>query len=719
MGQEFLDALRKQAADAAFPTEGTLRAPGLDAEAVVRRGPYGVPYIEASTLDDLWFAQGLVTAGERLFQMDLAIRAATGRLSEVFGDRTLDADRFYRTVGLHLAGRRYARDWTDEDRAMHGAFVRGARAWLNLMPARPVEYQLLDLEPELPEDPAAWASCFAYLAWGLSNNFDKELLRARIRERLGADAVALLMPPSAGGTGLGSNAWAVAGSRTTSGKPLLANDPHLLALQPGAWIEMGLRAPGYEAVGVALTFSPGVIIGRTAHHAWGVTNVTGDVQDLFEVTGDDITDEREELIQVRGEPEPRAFRVDQTRFGPVLTHEPIGILRPTYEPLQRSYALAWTGHEHALRPSLPLRAARAESFEEFRAEVLKVACPGQNFVYADVDGTIGYQCTGLYPIRRVGDGTEPVPAGSMPAEEHGWSGFVPIEELPQARDPNEGFVVTANDGLHAERTEALISKDFHAPFRAMRIAQLLRDRDDHDVASLAAIQMDTISLPAGVALSLLLQLEPVTAEQKEALALLHDWDADMAAGSHGAALYNSWCALIAELTLREKLGEDLYRAYTVRRETWHSQVLPRLLTERPDGWLDDDLLRSALDAAISEANGKTWGELHTLELAHPLASIPGLEPLFVAARIPHGGDEQTVSQGAFDGLTGYRPAIIASVRLVFDLADPDANSAVVPTGVSGTPGSQHWSDQSDTYVEGGTKPMPLSVQGSRTLRIDP
>ena len=150
-----------------------------------------------------------------------------------------------------------------------------------------------------------------------------------------------------------------------------------------------------------------------------------------------------------------------------------------------------------------------------------------------------------------------------------------------------------------------------------------------------------------------------------ALALLHDWDADMAAGSHGAALYNSWCALIAELTLREKLGEDLYRAYTVRRETWHSQVLPRLLTERPDGWLDDDLLRSALDAAISEANGKTWGELHTLELAHPLASIPGLEPLFVAARIPHGGDEQTVSQGAFDGLTGYRPAIIASVRLVF------------------------------------------------------
>jgi penicillin amidase len=719
MGQDLLDALRQQAAATAFPIEGTLEAPGLEAEVTIDRDAHGVPHIEAQSLHDLWFAQGLVTAGERLFQLDLAIRAATGRLSEFFGERMLDADRFARTIGLHLAGRRYVQDWTDQDREMHGAFVEGARTWLDLMPAKPIEYQLLDLQPDLPEDPAPWAACFAYLAWGLSNNFDKELLRAGIRERLGDEAVDLLMPPSAGGSGLGSNAWAVSGSKTKTGKPLLANDPHLPALQPGPWIQIGLKAPGYEVIGVALTFTPGVILGRTPHHAWAATNVTGDVQDLFEVTPRDVTAEREEHIRVRGEPEPRIFIIQQTRFGPVLTHEPVGILKPRYAPIARTYAIRWTGHEHGLRPSLALDAATAMSFEEFRKAALRIGCPGQNFVYADVDGTIGYQCTGMYPIRRTGDGTQPSRADSLDPGEDGWTGWIPSEELPHVADPAEGFVVSANDGLHAERSSYLISRDFHEPHRAERIAGLLRARDDHDIASMAAIQTDTVSIPARRTLPLLLQLEPETAEQKEALALLADWDGDMAADSRAAALYNAWCARIAERALHGKMGDDLCRRYTVRRETWHCQVLPDLLRCRPSEWLDDDLLRAALEDALKEADGKAWGELHTLELAHPLASIPGLEPLFVAARVPYGGDEQTVSQGASDGLPGHQPAIVASWRAVFDLSDPDANVSVVPTGVSGNPASSHWNDQTELYANGQTRPTPLRFARPRPLRLLP
>ncbi|MGZ8595754.1 MAG: penicillin acylase family protein, partial [Actinomycetota bacterium] len=291
---DFIDGLRAAASAALFPTEGELTAPGLAAPVRVRRDDWGVPYIEAASLDDLWFAQGFVTAGERLFQLDLALRASTGRLSEVFAERTLAEDRFARTIGLHRAGATVAAGWDETDRAMHRRFRAGVAAWITQMPAPPVEYTLLDLRPELPDDEASWAAVFAYLAWGLSGNWDQELLRTWIRERAGDNAAEALLPPlpadpptvAAGALhgaildalprpkAQGSNEWVVAPSRTATGGALLANDPYLLALQPGVWIELHLSAPGYRARGVALTFSPGILLGTTGHHAWGVTNVS-------------------------------------------------------------------------------------------------------------------------------------------------------------------------------------------------------------------------------------------------------------------------------------------------------------------------------------------------------------------------------------------------------------------------------------------------------------
>ena len=265
-----------------FPDEGSLALPGLDRPVTVRRDPYGVARIDAETLADLWFAQGVLTAGERLFQVDLALRAATGRLSEVFGERTFEDDRFIRTIGLHRAARRHLEAWTDDDHDMHARFRAGIRAWIEVAPAKPIEYTLLDLEPDIPDDPLPFAACFAYLAWTLSSNWESELLRAELDERIGHDASDLMMPHAPSARGQGSNDWAVAGSKTASGAPLLANDPHLLVAQPGPWLEVHLRAADYEAKGAALPFTPGVILGATPHHAWGVTNVTGDVQDLYE-----------------------------------------------------------------------------------------------------------------------------------------------------------------------------------------------------------------------------------------------------------------------------------------------------------------------------------------------------------------------------------------------------------------------------------------------------
>ena len=760
---DFVEQLREVAAASLLPEDGELFAPGLAEPVEVLRDRWGVPYISAASLDDLWFAQGFVTAGERLFQLDLLLRAASGRLSEVFADRTLEDDRFARTIGFHRTGETLAAGWDDVSRSMHARFREGCAAWIAQMPAPPVEYSLLDMGPSIPTDDAgAWAAAFVYLAWGLSGNWDKELLRTAIGERLGPDAVRTLLPPlpsdlphipagSLGGRlldelprpkGEGSNDWVVSGVRSRTDKPLLANDPHLLAIQPGAWIEMHLRAPGYEARGVALTFSPGVLLGTTAHHAWGVTNVTGDVQDLYverlneertaaEHLGswEPLTIHREE-IHVRGTSEPVVVDVRETRHGPIIDTAVVGDMQTEYIPLPETdtYALRWTGLECGIRPSLVLDAANATSFEEFRRAVWGVECPGQNFVYADVDGTIGYQCTGRYPLRRAGDGAGPVPGWT---DEHEWDGWIAFDELPGAVDPPSGYLVTANNRIHDDAYPHLIGLDFHGPYRARRVAERLEDVARHDVASMALIQSDTVSIPAREALPSLLALEPQSDDERDAIGLLDGWDGDMSAASVAAGVFNVWSRHIALRALEPRLGEELFRRYHVDREVFQCEVLPALLRD-PAGWLDDDVLHAALADALAELRERLgpdpsawrWGALHHVALVHPLGSIPGLGALFTAADAEVGGDEQTVMQGGFDGLDGYTATVIASWRAVYDLADLDRSVGVLPTGVSGNPASPHWNDQFPLWIAGEHHPLPFTrpaveAAAVATLRLLP
>jgi penicillin amidase len=744
----FVEQLRTVAGASAFPDEGSLALEGLEAPVTIRRDRWGVPAIEAASQDDLWFAQGAFTAGERLFQLDLTLRAATGRLSEVFSELTLDEDRFARTIGFRRIASRLVDGWDEPSRRMHSRFRAGARAWMAAMPAPPVEYTLLDLEPSLPEDPADWAAALVYLAWGLSGNWDVELLRSWIAEVAGAEAAALLLPGVTGGDvasfgtgrhgpllealprsrGQGSNDWVLGGSRTAGGAPLLANDPHLLALQPGVWLEAHLAAPGYRARGIALTFTPGVFLGTTAHHAWGATNVSGDVQDLFveelnaEGTAarfrdvwEPLTIHREEIV-VRGEDDPVVLEVRGTRHGPILDRWPIGISRPDLveTPGGQVLSLAWTGATRGIRPSLVLDAAAATSFETFREAALQVGCPGQNFVYADVEGTIGLCVTGDHPIRASGDGGVPVPGWDG---EHGWIGWVPRDELPWSRDPADGVLVTANHRVHDDDYPHLLGLDFHTPFRAARIAELVAaGGDDHTVASMAAIQVDTVSLPAARLVPVLAGIEPSTDRQARALRVLETWDLDLRADSPAAALLQVWSTTIARQLLTPVLGAELVRAYLAWREPWHCQVLPGLL-EADD--LDDELLREALDDAIdlletetgeTEPSGWAWGDLHRLRLSHPLARIPGLEGLFTVADVGYPGDEQTVLQAGMDTREGFEAAVIPSWRAVYDLGDLDRSVGVLPAGISGNPASPHWADQASLFLSGETKSLPFTEE---------
>lgn len=744
---DFLDGLRAAAGAALFPLTGELRVTGLQAPVEVLRDGYGVAYVSAGSLDDLWFAQGFVTAGERLFQLDLALKQANGRLSELFGELTLDDDRFTRTVGINRAGAAIAAGWDETSRSMIARFREGASAWIEAMPASPVEYVLLDAQPDLPTDDASWAACWAMFSWALSGNWDMELLRIHLAAELGDEAAGRLLPPLVGHPtapaagrlagellrelprpprGQGSNEWVIAGSRTASGLPLLANDPHLLVQQPGAWIELHLRAPGYEARGVAAPFAPGIVLGTTSHHAWGATNVCGDVQDLYlerlndegtaaryEDAWEPLTTHREE-IRVRGSDEPLVHEVRATRHGPLLDSYLTGRLRPAKHPLDGAFALRWVGAEHSIRPSALIDVANVATFDGFRDAARALECPGQNLVYADVDGTIGYHCTGLHPIRRTGDGTVPVPGWTA---EHEWEGFIPFEELPTAVDPERGYLVTANDRIHDERYPHLIGHDFHASDRATRITELLEERSDHTVETSRRIQADTVSLSAR-------SLVPrIAITHDRARGILDGWDHDVAAGSAAAAL---WEVLLDELARRALGGrEPLIEEYLTDRELFRCRALPTMIDEGVLTADDrDDALAAAWDRCIAdmgpEPDDWRWGDIHRARFAHPLGRMPGLEPLFVAADHALGGNEQTVNNAGFEGEGPFRVYVGPSWRVVYDLSDLDASAGILPTGQSGNPASPHWNDQTELWAAGALRPLPFSraaVEAAATERL--
>lgn len=778
---EWVAAVREAARAALPPLEGQVRATGLRGPVEVVRDRWGVPHIYAESDHDLWFAQGFVSASERLFQTEMAFRLGLGRLSELFGEATLPIDRFIRTVGWNRAAERIAADRDDASLEMSAATGAGMRAWAEAMPAKPVEYVILDAEPWIPgedELDVAGAGAAVYMSWALSRAWDNDLLRAEIADRAGPETMRALfpdvdpepeavraakdhddprlamlrgavLPPS----GQGSNAWVVAGSRSASGKPLLANDPHLVAQQPSAWFEVHLVAPDVNVAGVSFPFAPGVVIGHNDRIAWGFTNSEGDVQDLYlEHLSEDGRSARHgdtweplavhrERIAVRGRDEPEVVEVRESRHGPLLDSYMLGINEPRVVEggIGRSYALRWVGGEFSIRPSTVWRLDTARDWEGFRAAVADWDCPGQNIVYADVDGNIGYQWTGRYPIRRAGDGSLPVPGWT---DEYEWDGWVPFDDLPRSFNPPSGYLVTANNRPHGGDHPHHLGSDFLPPYRARRIAGLLTATPTHDRESFARIQSDTVSLPAREIAAHLLEVEPRDDRQKQALALLSGWDHDLRPESAAAAIYEAWCVRIAHRILHPVLGDELLAHYYGRRQWtngFHYRALPALLEYPTARWFGgdgrearDDLLRAALDDALDELTdrlgdsmeGWRWGALHTVRFAGRLAMVPGLSEMFTAGEAELGGDEQTVAQALYEPGVPFRVAVVPSWRQIIDLGDLDASLGVITTGQSGNPESPHFRDQLDLWAEGAHHPLPFTrgaveAHAARTLRLLP
>ena len=752
-----------------LPTiDGESRLLGLDQRAEVLRDSYGVPHVYAQTAHDLFFLQGYVTAQDRLFQMDLYRRAGAGRLAQVLGEPVLDSDKQFRTFGLARVAARELSLLREDTRANLTAYADGVNKFLEQHgDSLPLEFVILGYRPERWSllDSLVVAKLQAYDA---ANNLDQELLRAGLASRFGTGVLATLMPdpsgraatvdgqawasvapylaargsslpgvvalstllPGAGG-GIGSNCWALAGSRTASGKPLLAGDPHLAVRNPSIWYEVGLEGAGYKLVGFSFAGIPGIVIGHNDRIAWSLTYAYTDTQDLF-VERQDPTDPRRyeykgrfeaatfvrESIDVKGRADPVVVDVAVTRHGPIVTP----VLQGQIAPL----ALRWTALDPGRLLDFVFELARAGSWQEFRAAAADFSGPAVSACYADVDGHIGYQLIGQLPARK-GDGQMPVPGWTG---EYDWTGIVPFERNPSVFDPPTGVVVNANDRPTQDPQSVGYIGEWDPGFRATYIAQRLGTLRKADLTAMRAIQTDYTSTPVTRWRETILAATPKTDLQRRAQGLVRDWDGTLALESGAAAVTEAWLVAMLSETFQEELGDKLYADYLAHGRAVFA--LYQLLARPDDPWfstIDPSVAgrgavsTAALEDAVRELVARSggdlskwrWGDVHTITFEHPLAIGP-LALLLNIGPFQRAGDGFSVNNGAYDPADPYRQTTNASERTIADLSDLDNSLSITPEGESGQPGSKYWGDQAPLWNTGEYKPMRFSKD--RIGRID-
>lgn len=742
------------------PRDATLQLSGLKARVTVTLDAHGIPRIAARDEADAAMALGWLHARDRMFAMELMRRGAAGRLSEIAGPATLRADRFVRTLGLARRAEADLAALPADARSMLDAYAAGVNAWIAARGrfAAP-EFLLLGApEPWRPEHSLYWAKVMGI--W-LSGNWRSELDRARLaailpeaRQRelwpedttagrpdlaaldaghLGRLAAALPRFPEPGTLPTSaSNAWVVAPSRSASGAPMLASDPHLGFQAPILWYLARIDlADGRMLAGATSPGVPLVVIGRNADLGWGFTTTQSDTQDVFveQLAGPDAYETpdgpapfevRQEVIRVRGT-KPVTVRVRETRHGPVLSD------LDAAPPGDRVLAVAMANLAPADTAAAGLLALnRAGSLADARAAAAMISSPPQNLMVADRAGRIGMYLTGRTPVRRAGDGSQPVPGADG---SHDWTGWIPFDALPHVEDPGSGAIANANNRPAPPGGAAYLGRDWPDDSRFRRIGELLAASPKHDASGFAAMQRDTVSTFARDLLgpdSLLRRMARPADAAGTARDLLLAWDGDVAADRPEGLVFNAWI---------DRLGELALAAGGVPEGAWTPRAAFLRLVLSPDGagaaWcsgdcvaLADRALREAV-AALAATQGADpaawrWGRLHVARFEHPLLrALPGLGWL-TGLTAATGGDEWTVSRG---GIRGFGPDPFAHVhgaglRLVADLADPDGTRAVIATGQSGNPASGHWGDLLPFWREGrmiALRQAPEALQGRISL----
>jgi penicillin amidase len=752
--------------------DGQVQIRGLSAPVTVTRDGHGVPAIEAATFDDLFFAQGYVTAQDRLWQMDMMRRYAGGELSEILGEDTLRLDREQRILGLRDAARKALEMASPRDRSFFEAYTRGVNAYIATRGDRlPIEFRILRYAPKpwQAEDSVVIAN---QMVKDLNYHyFFDALSREKILAKLGPELTGdlyvnrswhdrpptvmredLQQPDNNSGTdeddddddspdnsvtqgktpmtdpeGLpvnGSNDWVVSGAHTVTGKPLLSDDMHLGHQMPNLWYEAHLRSGALDVAGVTLPGMPYVIVGHNQRIAWGFTNVGPTVTDAyienFNTQGAYQTpsgwvqpEHRAEVIHVKGKADV-SVDVKITRHGPVITELVPGETRPL--------ALRWTLYDGLHIPFFDVNSA--QNWQDFRHAFSQLDAPGQNVVYADVDGNIGYQATGKVPIRAAGDGSLPV-SGADNA--HEWTSYISFEKLPSIYNPPSGIIGTANGRITPENYPNSISMEWECPWRTERIYHVLESGRQLSAADMLALQTDIHSEAELFAAERFVyavdHAAKPSARAKQAADLMRSWDGRMQASSPAPTIAQNSILELRRLLLEPKLGNappgtakaDEVLSWKTYSWEMRSVWMENILLHRPKRWLPekypnyDELLTAAVDAAVSGPDAPKdlatwrWGVFNAVDIEHP---VLGKIPIIRHWSSP-GVREQSGSGYTVKAVT---PRHGPSERFTANLADLDESTLNTVTGQGGNFLSPYYMDQWKAWYEGTTFALPFSTK---------
>lgn len=751
---------------------------GLRDAVTVRRDERGIPYIEAKNDEDLYFAQGYVTASDRLWQMDLWRRIIRGELAEILGQPALNSDKTHRKFGFGRIIDATAAGLKPEMRAVLEAYAKGVNAFIDSRTSQnlPPEFIILQYKPK-PWVPADSLAVGKLMYEFLSDSWRYDMLRASLAG-LPKDKLAALLPEASpldvlvvgkdraskasrnqapvrplidssilerlseigaaqqrsfelaglathstgeiNTSAQASNNWVVSGKRTVSGKPLLANDPHLPPSMPTVWYMTELTAPGLHVAGVTFPGAPGIVLGHNDHIAWGATNLGPDVQDVYlekfdkdnpnrylTPSGWREAEVRREEIKVRKgftdtATETQTLDVTVTRHGPIVLEEN-----------GARYALRWTALESASAESEGLfRVNRARNWKEFTGALSHHRGPTQNFVYADKDGHIGYYAAGPIPIRKTGDGSLPYDGSTDDGE---WTGYIPFERLPHLYDPPSGMIITANQRVVGNDYPYFLSHVWAQPYRARRIHDLLSQKQKLTADDFRKILGDTYSIAGAIfarETNKIMRGQTMDARMRSDVDAFAGWDGRLEADSRVASIVAQMRIFFRQRVLKAALGEQLFKNFV-----WPNSdtLLDRIITEQPREWLPKeftnypDLLRSSYtDAreALTKSLGAdesnwTWGNMVKARFNHPLAQAPLIGLQFTIPPIPQNGTPfmlgATVNVGA-----------AVSMRLIADASDWDKTQHGITGGQSGLPSSPHWKDQLDDWRAVTPRAFPFS-----------
>jgi penicillin amidase len=733
------DAWWKAECQRRVPASKGSRKAAVSRKVRIERDKWGIPHVQADSDRDLFFGFGYATAQDRLFQLDWLRRKARGRLAEIMGAEMVESDLLYRTIGLAQIADKEWPTLPADVRGLLTAYTAGINALMEeSLGCLPIEYDLLGIEPEpwRETDSLAIIGEFRWYltgrfpviaipelvkrAFGGDNALYRDFILAEVDEesilhagdwRAGPRKGPVDAAGASGDAGGGSNNWVLDGYRTDSGKPIVSNDPHIPYYAVSIWHEVHLRGGSFNVAGVALAGMPGIMIGRTEHVAFGITNNICSQRDLYQEKTDaahpgsflydgkwEPAQLRAETIQVRGQ-EPVKKTIRSSRNGPIVDE----ILPPQVRHLG-PVSVRWLGFEPCGWLTATIGMNKARTCAEFREAGRPWICPTFNLVFADTQGNIGHQTVGRVPLRKIPE------RGYRPGwdPQHQWTGVIPYDENPGVINPKRGYVVTANNRLAPADFPYPLAGCWASGHRAKRIRQQIEAKKVWSREDCRRLQMDVHSGRAALAVSPLIKsLESdADARVQQAVSLLRGWNYHIAADSPAAFLFNAFFTNWTKTVCRERLPAD-QAAFAAAIPVGLSA---RLLVKDENGWFQRDRLQAIRETFVAtldeltnkmgnDMNAWNWGRLHVLAQPHFLSKRGDLGALLDLNGKPCGGDNVTVCSGSADA--SYAAALGAGFRMVAELSDPDAGIwETEVAGASGHPGSPHYADQIDPWAAG-------------------